>query len=104
MKSKKKVISFVLTVLMVLSAMVPFAGVVKADENKDAFLLEISGLRQDINNAVSSVADIEPADEEEKDMLDKYHEAAKDLNRELQISEERVNSAVGGDDGRRFNL
>ncbi|MCI6610106.1 MAG: CAMP factor family pore-forming toxin [Ezakiella sp.] len=96
MKSKKKVISFVLTVLMVLSAVVPFAGVVKADENKDAFLLEISGLRQDINNAVSSVADIEPADEEEKDMLDKYHEAAKDLNRELQISEERVNSAVGG--------
>lgn len=95
MKNYKSVLSFVLAIMMVLTTMSPLGNIAKADSEKDRFLLEVSDLKSDVKTAVASVQDIEPSNEDEKDILDKYHEAADSINRELEVSEERVSGAVG---------
>lgn len=96
MKNYKNVLSFVLVLAILVTVFSPLGSVVKADSQKDQVLLEISDLKVDIKNAVQSVQDIEPKNDDEKELLDKYHEAAKDINRELEISEERVAGSVQG--------
>lgn len=96
MKNYKNVLSFVLVLAILVTVFSPLGSVVKADSQKDQVLLEISDLKVDIKNAVQSVQDIEPKNDDEKELLDKYHEAAKDINRELEISEERVSGSVQG--------
>lgn len=96
MKNYKNVLSFVLVLAILVTVFSPLGSVVKAESQKDQVLLEISDLKVDIKNAVQSVQDIEPKNADEKELLDKYHEAAKDINRELEISEERVAGAVQG--------
>lgn len=96
MKNYKNVLSFVLVLAILVTAFSPLGSVVKADSQKDQTLLEISDLKQDIKGAVQSVADIKAENENEQELLDKYHEAARDINRELEISEERVAGAVQG--------
>lgn len=96
MKNYKNVLSFVLVLAILVTVFSPLGSVVKAESQKDQVLLEISDLKVDIKNAVQSVQDIEPKNADEKELLDKYHEAAKDINRELEISEERVSGAVQG--------
>ena len=96
MKNYKNVLSFVMALAILVTVFSPLGSVVKADSQKDQVLLEISDLKVDIKNAVQSVQDIEPKNADEKELLDKYHEAAKDINRELEISEERVSGAVQG--------
>lgn len=81
---------------MIVSTLSPLGNIAKADAEKDRFLLEISDLKTDVKTAVQSVQDIEPKNENEKELLDKYHEAARDLNRELEVSEERVSAPVAG--------
>ena len=95
MKRTRVVLSFVLALLMAATAFAPLSSVVLAEENKDRYLLEISDLKKDVQSAVRSVQDIEPQDEKEKELVDKFNEAARDINRELQISEERVMDGVG---------
>ncbi len=95
MKKYKSVLSFALAIMMVLTTMSPLGNFAKADSEKDRFLLEVSDLKSDIKTAVASVQDITPSNEDEKDILDKYHEAAASVNRELEISEEKVSGAVG---------
>ena len=96
MKNYKNVLSFVLVLAILVTVFSPLGSVVKAESQKDQVLLEISDLKVDIKNAVQSVQDIEPKNDDEKELLDKYHEAAKDINRELEISEERVAGSVQG--------
>ena len=96
MKNYKNVLSFVLVLAILVTVFSPLGSTVKAESQKDQVLLEISDLKVDIKNAVQSVQDIEPKNADEKELLDKYHEAAKDINRELEISEERVSGAVQG--------
>lgn len=95
MKNYKSVLSFALAIMMVLTTMSPLGNIAKADSEKDRFLLEVSDLKSDIKTAVASVQDITPSNDDEKDILDKYHEAARSVNRELEISEEKVSGAVG---------
>ena len=87
MKNYKNVLSFVLVLAILVTVFSPLGSVVKAESQKDQVLLEISDLKVDIKNAVQSVQDIEPKNADGKELLDKDHEAAKDINRELEISE-----------------
>lgn len=104
MKKLKNVLSFVLVLTILVTTMGPFGNIAKAESEKEAVLLEISDLKVDIKNAVQSVQDIEPKNDDEKELLDKYHEAAKDINRELEISEEKVAGAVGIGEGSVYDL
>lgn len=104
MKKLKNVLSFVLMLAILVTTMGPFGNIAKAESEKEAVLLEISDLKVDIKNAVQSVQDIEPKNDDEKELLDKYHEAAKDINRELEISEEKVAGAVGIGEGSVYDL
>ena len=104
MKKLKNVLSFVLVLAILVTVFSPLGSVVKAESQKDQVLLEISDLKVDIKNAVQSVQDIEPKNDDEKELLDKYHEAAKDINRELEISEEKVAGAVGIGEGSVYDL
>lgn len=89
MKNYKSILSFALAIMMVLTTMSPLGNIAKADSEKDRFLLEVSDLKSDIKTAVASVQDITPSNDDEKDILDKYHEAARSVNRELEISVDR---------------
>lgn len=104
MKKLKNVLSFVFVLTILVTTMGPFGNIAKAESEKEAVLLEISDLKVDIKNAVQSVQDIEPKNDDEKELLDKYHEAAKDINRELEISEEKVAGAVGIGEGSVYDL
>lgn len=94
MKNCKTILSVILALVMIVSTLSPLGNIAKADAEKDRFLLEISDLKTDVKTAVQSVQDIEPKNENEKELLDKYHEAARDINRELEISEEKVSGPV----------
>lgn len=72
-------------------------------ENKDldeeVTELEISGMREGLNEAQSAVRDLEAYNDEEKELLDKYNEAVAELDRQVSMLEKKENmpkGAVGG--------
>ncbi|MDD7762020.1 MAG: CAMP factor family pore-forming toxin [Firmicutes bacterium] len=127
MKKASTLLAIVLALLMLTPVVSPLATVVLAEDNgntgleisdsyveeiveptdvepaepieinDDKLKLEVSELKSDIQTAVSSVEDIEPASEEDKEVLDKFHEAASDLNRELEVSAATIQSEAVGE-------